>query len=111
MVTIDRTYRRFRPANAVPLLTHARLATAPASTMVSNMSPSISCSAPHNSATSYDGSATINSATVIAAASAILVVRIAVAAIVPTANNCPSSNYRSTAIDGGSSVNCGASVN
>ena len=84
--------------------------------MVSNMSPSISCSAPDYSATSYDcsasddGAATINSATVIAATSAILVVRIAMAAIVSTAHNCPSSNYRSAAIDGGSSVNCGASV-
>jgi hypothetical protein len=86
--------------------------------MVSNVGSSIPCSASDNSATSYDGSASddgtaaINSATIITAASAIFVVRIAVAAIVPTAAyNCPSSDHRSAAIDGGSSVNCGASVN
>jgi len=76
-----------------------------------------SISASDNSATSYDGSApndsaaTINSATV-TAASAILVVGIAGASIVPAANrNRPPSNDRSAAIDGGSPVNGGSSVN
>jgi len=86
--------------------------------MVSNMGSSISCSASDNSATSYDGSAsddgaaTINSAAIVTAASAIFVVGIAVAAIVPTAaHNRPSSNHRAAAIDGGSPVSCGASMN
>jgi hypothetical protein len=49
------------------------------------------CSASDNRVTSYycDGAATINSASIIAAASTILVARIAVAAIVATAYNCP----------------------
>ena len=85
--------------------------------MVTNMGSSISAS--DNSATSsYDGSAsddgatTINSATVITAASAIFVVRIAGTAIVPTATcNCPPSNHRSAAIDGGSPVDYGSPMN
>ena len=84
--------------------------------MVTNMGSSISAS--DNSATSDDssapdyGSATINSPTIITAASAILVVGIAGTAIVPGATyNCPPSNDRSAAIDGGSPVNYGASVN
>ena len=75
------------------------LATASAAPMVTNMGSSISAS--DNSATSYDGSApndsaaTINSATIITAASAILIVGIAGTAIVPAANcNCPPSNHR-----------------
>lgn len=86
--------------------------------MVSDVRSSMSRSASDNSATSYDGSAsddgttTINSAAIITAASAIFVVRIAVAAaIIPTAAyNCPSSDHRSAAIDGGS-PNCGSPVN
>jgi len=84
--------------------------------MVANMGSSISAS--DNSATSYDGSAsddgpaTINSATIITAASAIFVVGIAGTAIVPAATcNCPPSNHRSAAIDGGSPVDCGSPVN
>jgi hypothetical protein len=74
--------------------------------MVSNMSTSsMYCSASDNRATSYDRAATINSATIVAASSAILVVRIAVGrAVVPAAYNCPSSNDSPP-------VNCGASVN
>ena len=85
--------------------------------MVSNTGSSACCSASDNCATSYDGSpsddgaATINSATIITAASAIFVVRIAVAAIPTTAYNDPSSNHRSAAIDGRAAVNSGASVN
>jgi hypothetical protein len=86
--------------------------------MMTNMGSSISCSASDNSATSYDRSApddcapTINSATIITAASAVFVVGIAVTAIVPAATcNCPASNDRSATIDGASPVNCGASVN
>ncbi len=81
--------------------------------MVSNMSTSsMYCSASDNRATSYDRAATINSATIVAASSAILVVRIAVApAVVPAAYNCPSSNDSSTSMNGGPPVNCGASVN
>jgi hypothetical protein len=92
--------------------------------MVSDARSSIPSSASDNSAPSYDGSAsddgtaTINSATIITAASAIFVVRIAVAAaIVPTAAyNYPSSHDCSAAIDRGSPncgppVNCCASVN
>jgi hypothetical protein len=61
-------------------------------------------------ATSYDGAATINSASIIAAAATtILVVRIAVAVIVATAivtptYNCPPSNDRSTSIHCGSAI-------
>jgi hypothetical protein len=86
--------------------------------MVSNMrSSSMCCSASDDRATSYDGSAsdnraaTIDPASIIASASAIFVIRIALAAIVPTTYNCPSSNDRSTSIYGGASANCGASVN
>ena len=83
--------------------------------MVTNMGSSISAS--NNSATSYDGSApndcaaTINSATIVTAASAILVVGIATAIVPAATYNCPPSNHRSAAIDGGSPVNCGTSVN
>ena len=99
----------------MPLYTN-ELATATGAPMVTNMGSSVSTS--DNSATSYDGSApddsaaTINSTTIITAASAILVVGIAGTAIVPGATyNCPPSNDRSAAIDGGSPVNYGASVN
>ena len=111
-----------RGAQAHLVVTRARrffstgLATAPCGPMVTNMGSSISAS--DNSATSYDGSApndgaaTINSATIITAASAIFVVGIAGAAIVPAATcNCPPSNHRSAAIDGGSPMNCGSPVN
>ena len=98
-----------------PIDTHG-LATASACPMVTNMGSSISAS--DNSATSYDssapddGAATVNSATIITASSAILIVGIAGTAIVPAANcNCPPSNHRSAAIDGSSPVNCGPSVN
>jgi hypothetical protein len=97
-----------------PIVGRYVLPTAPASTMVSNMSTSsMYCSASDNRATSYDRAATINSATIVAASSAILVVRIAVApaAVVPAAYNCPSSNDSSTSMNGGPPVNCGASVN
>ena len=78
--------------------------------MVRNVGPSIG-SASDDSATSYDGSASDDcAATIITDASAILVVGIAGAAIVP-ADNGPSSNHRSATIDGRSAVNCGASVN
>ena len=78
--------------------------------MVRNVGPSI-CSASDDSATSYDGSASDDrAATIITDASAILVVGIAGAAIVPAYNG-PSSNHRSATIDGRSAVNCGASVN
>ena len=84
--------------------------------MVTNMGSSISAS--DNSATPYDGSApndsaaTINSATIVTAASAILVVGIAGSSIVPAAHcNCPPSNHRSAAVDGSSPVNCSSSVN
>ena len=77
--------------------------------MVTNMRSSISAS--DDSATSYDGSASDDcAATIITDASAILVVGIAGAAIVPAYNG-PSSNHRSATIDGRSAVNCGASVN
>jgi hypothetical protein len=59
--------------------------------------------------TPYDGAATINSAGIIAAASTILVVRIAVAAVVATAYNCPPSNDRSTSIHCGSAI-CTATI-
>jgi hypothetical protein len=79
--------------------------------MVTNMGASIS--APDNCATSYNGSTPDDgAATIITAASAILIVGIAGTAIVPAANcNCPPSNYGSAAIDGSSPVNCGSSVN
>ena len=84
--------------------------------MVTHMGSPISAS--DNSAPSYDGSApddgaaTINSATIITAASAIFVVGIAGTAIVPAATcNYPPPNHRSAAIDGGSPVNCGSPMN
>jgi hypothetical protein len=89
-------------------------ATTSASTSSSlcNMSSSICRPASDNRATSYHGAATINSARIIAAASTILVVWIAVAAAgVATAYNCPPSNDRSTSIRDASPVDCGASMN
>ena len=84
--------------------------------MVPNMGSSIS--AADNSATSDDGSApddgaaTVNSATIITASPAISIVGIAGTTIIPGATyNCPPANHRSAAIDGGSPVNCGTSVN
>ena len=69
-------------------------------------------SASDNRATSHHGTATINSARIIAAASAILVVWITVAAAgVATAYNCPPSNDRSTSIRDASPVDCSASMN
>jgi hypothetical protein len=77
------------------------------------MSSSIGGSASDNRATSYDRAATINSARIIAAASTILVVGIAVAAAVVAtayAYGCPPSNDRSTSIRD-ASPDCGASMN
>jgi len=58
--------------------------------------------------TSCNGAATINSASIIAAASTILVVGIAVASVVPTTYNCAPANDRSTSIHGGSLTDCDA---
>jgi hypothetical protein len=68
------------------------------------------CTASDNRATSYDGAATIHSAAIIAAASTILVVGIAVAAVIATAYNRPPSNDRSTSINCSSPADRDASV-
>jgi hypothetical protein len=72
-----------------------------------NRATSCNGAATINRTTSYNGAATINSAS-IAAASTILVVRIAVAAVIATAYNCPPSNDRPTSIHGGSPADCDA---
>ena len=83
--------------------------------MVTNMGSSRSTSdnsaSPYHGSAPDDGSATINSPTIVTAASAILVVGIATAIVPAATYNCPSSNHRSPAIDGCSPVNYGASVN